>query len=105
MKKETSMFGKITKCVYCGKQMSFFVICDHEDRCHKKKKLCEGYGNCLNKGVITLESSQEKSRWCFDCFKRYKKEHPEIKIEVVNKLLKNILQGENVIVPSRKKIV
>lgn len=87
MEKETDFCGKITKCVYCSKEMSFFAVIKHEDRCRKIKKLCDGYGNCKNKGIIMLDDVKEKSRWCFECFKRFKKEHPQINFEVSRKVI------------------
>lgn len=73
------LFGKETKCVYCDKKMSFFAVIKHEDKCWKSKKLCGGYNCCRNKGIIILDDGKEKTRWCPECFKRYKKENPQIK--------------------------
>ncbi len=82
MEKEISLFGKDTKCVYCDEKMSFFEVIKHEDKCRKKKKLCDGYGNCRKEGIFILTEGKEKYRYCPDCLKRFKKEHPEIKFNM-----------------------
>jgi hypothetical protein len=81
MTDEFSMFGKVTTCNYCGKPMSFFAILNHEEKCRKIKHLCDRYNDCKNTGVLILSDGKKKSRWCFSCLDRYKKEHPEIQFE------------------------
>lgn len=76
------LFGKKTKCSYCKKEMLFYQVVEHEDACRKKHKICDGYNNCVNKGIIIMTNGKETSRWCKDCFNRFKKENPKIKFEV-----------------------
>jgi len=88
MEEENQSFvGKVTKCNYCAKEMSFFVIMNHEDKCRKIKKICDGYGNCQNVGVFIMVQDGKKYRWCFDCLKRFKEENPQIKFDATGGLL------------------
>lgn len=73
--------GKSQKCDYCGKEMIFAKLLNHEEKCRAAKKICDGYGNCKNKGVFILTDGKERSRWCPSCLARFKKEHPKIEFE------------------------
>lgn len=78
-----SFTGKhVTECSYCGKKMPFYQVIGHEEPCRKIKKLCDGYGDCRNIGVLIMKTDKETSRWCFTCLKRYKEENPKLNIEM-----------------------
>ena len=69
------------KCPYCDKEMLLYKAIEHEEACRKRKKLCDGWNDCKNKGIIIMTNGKEKSRWCKECFKRFKKENPNLEME------------------------